>query len=128
MRHRDWVRAAPLLNHPAVIPLPYPGLPDGVKPAGRTASCGLVRDGTGNRVYPTDRVFATGRSCGVLDCVPGEQIDPVEGFRAQLQKLFGQVRRPTYRTLQTHATDEGRTLPTSTLSALLNGPAIPRWE
>ncbi|HZM79714.1 MAG TPA: tetratricopeptide repeat protein [Candidatus Limnocylindrales bacterium] len=54
--------------------------------------------------------------------------DPVAAFRRQLQDLYMQVRRPTYRTLEARANRDGRALPTSTVSTLLNGPAIPKWE
>jgi hypothetical protein len=54
--------------------------------------------------------------------------DPVTAFRARLQDLFVQVRRPTYRSLETHADQDGRALRTSTASDLLNGPSTPRWD
>jgi hypothetical protein len=38
------------------------------------------------------------------------------------------VRRPTYRSLESHAAEDGRVLPTSTLGSLLNGPTVPRWQ
>ena len=52
---------------------------------------------------------------------------PVEVFRAGLQQLFFQVRRPTYRALVGHADRVGLVLRTSTVGNLLNGPGIPRW-
>jgi tetratricopeptide (TPR) repeat protein len=52
----------------------------------------------------------------------------VDGFRGQLQQLFVQVRRPTYRTLEAHAGQEGLTLRASTIGNLLNGPPVPRWD
>jgi tetratricopeptide (TPR) repeat protein len=52
----------------------------------------------------------------------------LEGFRSQLQQLFVRVRRPTYRSLELHADQHGRTLRTSTIGNLLNGPPIPRWD
>jgi hypothetical protein len=54
--------------------------------------------------------------------------DPVAEFRGRLQDLFVRVRRPTYRSLESHAAEDDRVLPTSTLGGLLNGPAVPRWE
>jgi hypothetical protein len=54
--------------------------------------------------------------------------DPVAEFRGRLQDLFVRVRRPTYRSLEGHAAEDGRVLPPSTLCSLLNGPAVPRWE
>jgi tetratricopeptide (TPR) repeat protein len=57
-----------------------------------------------------------------------EETDPMEGFRSQLQELFVRVRRPTYRSLEAHADQEGRALRTSTIGTLLNGPAIPRRD
>jgi tetratricopeptide (TPR) repeat protein len=56
------------------------------------------------------------------------ETDPVAAFRIRLQDLFVQVRRPTYRSLETHADQDGRALRTSTVSNLLNGPGTPRWD
>jgi hypothetical protein len=55
-------------------------------------------------------------------------IDPVAEFRGRLQDLYVRVRRPTYRSLETRAAYNDRTLPTSTIGSLLNGPGTPRWE
>jgi tetratricopeptide (TPR) repeat protein len=52
---------------------------------------------------------------------------PVAAFRAGLQQLFLQVRRPTYRTLVGHADRAGLVLRVSTIGTLLNGPGTPRW-
>src|SRR4051812_48251048 len=60
--------------------------------------------------------------------VTDSEADPVAAFRRQLQALFIQVRRPTYRTLEAHADHDGRALRTSTVGTLLNGPVTPRWE
>jgi tetratricopeptide (TPR) repeat protein len=54
--------------------------------------------------------------------------DPVAAFRIRLQDLFVRVRRPTYRSLETHADHDGRALRTSTVSNVLNGPGTPRWD
>src|SRR5262245_61145418 len=54
--------------------------------------------------------------------------DPAAAFRVRLQELYEYVRRPTYRSLEAHADRDGRTLRTSTLSDLLNGPGTPRWD
>ncbi len=54
--------------------------------------------------------------------------DPVATFRARLQDLYVQVRRPTYRSLEAHADRDGRALRTSTIGSLLNGPGTPRWD
>jgi hypothetical protein len=51
--------------------------------------------------------------------------DPVAAFRARLQDLYIQVRRPTYRSLEAHADRDGRALRTSTIGSLLNGPGTP---
>ncbi len=56
------------------------------------------------------------------------ETDPVVTFRSRLQDLYVQVRRPTYRSLETHADHDGRALRTSTASDLLNGPGTPRWD
>jgi tetratricopeptide (TPR) repeat protein len=60
--------------------------------------------------------------------VTDADIDPVVAFRARLHDLFVQVRRPTYRSLETHADRDGRALRTSTVSNLLNGSGTPRWD
>jgi hypothetical protein len=60
--------------------------------------------------------------------VTGDVTDPLSEFRRRLQDLFIQVRRPTYRRLEAHADQDGRALRISTLSALLNGSATPRWD
>ncbi len=60
--------------------------------------------------------------------MPGDASDPVIFFRRSLQECFLQLRRPTYRSLELHAGVEGRALRPSTLSGLLNGPAVPRWS
>jgi hypothetical protein len=52
---------------------------------------------------------------------------PVAVFRAGLQQLFLQMRRPTYRSLVGHADRAGLVLRTSTIGTLLNGPGTPRW-
>ncbi len=54
--------------------------------------------------------------------------DPLAEFRRRLQDLFIQVRRPTYRSLEAHADQDGRALRISTLSDLLNGSTTPRWD
>jgi tetratricopeptide (TPR) repeat protein len=56
------------------------------------------------------------------------ETDPLVEFRRELRDLFNRVRRPTYRRLEFHANHDGRTLRTSTVSDLLNGPAVPRWD
>src|SRR4051794_27704231 len=58
----------------------------------------------------------------------GDDIDPLVIFRTRLQELFVLLRRPTYRSLEAHADRDGRVLRPSTVSGLLNGPAIPRWQ
>ncbi len=103
-------------------------VPGTVKPAGPPAPSGPVRDGTGKRANLTDSRFPIGRSCGPVGCVSERNGDPVAEFRGRLQDLFVRVRRPTYRSLESHAAQDGRVLPTSTLGSLLNGPAVPRWE
>jgi tetratricopeptide (TPR) repeat protein len=55
-------------------------------------------------------------------------MDPVAAFRDQLRDLFVQARRPTYRSLETHADEDGLSLRRSTVSNLLNGPGTPRWD
>ncbi|GAA2571404.1 hypothetical protein GCM10010435_52120 [Winogradskya consettensis] len=54
--------------------------------------------------------------------------DSVQVLRAELQNLFEQVRRPTYRGLAGHAKRAGLVLRVSTIGDLLNGPRTPRWE
>jgi tetratricopeptide (TPR) repeat protein len=56
------------------------------------------------------------------------KLDPLAEFRQGLRELYAQARRPTYRTLGAHADRQGRVLRISTVSDLLNGPAIPRWD
>jgi hypothetical protein len=48
--------------------------------------------------------------------------DPVAVLRVALRRLYEQVRRPTYRQLQTYASREGLALATSTTGTVLNGP------
>jgi tetratricopeptide (TPR) repeat protein len=72
--------------------------------------------------------FPDRRSCGRLLLMTGGETDPVVKFRIRLQDLFVQVRRPTYRSLETHADRDGRALRTSTASDLLNGSGTPRWD
>jgi tetratricopeptide (TPR) repeat protein len=60
--------------------------------------------------------------------MPRDGVDPVGDFRGRLQALFTLVRQPTYRSLAVHADRDGRALPPSTVSGLLNGPVIPRWD
>ncbi len=52
----------------------------------------------------------------------------MEEFRAGLQHVYEQVRRPTYRSLERQADLAGHRLRTSTIGDLLNGPSTPRWE
>jgi tetratricopeptide (TPR) repeat protein len=60
--------------------------------------------------------------------MPGDDVDPLSDFRGRLQQLFTLVRQPTYRSLEAHANRDGRALPPSTVSGLLNGPVVPRWD
>ena len=72
--------------------------------------------------------FGTRLSCGPVGGVTdGDDSGQVEVFRAGLQELFFQVRRPTYRVLVGHADRAGLVLRTSTVGNLLNGPGLPRW-
>src|SRR2546430_3443218 len=88
-----------------------------------------VRRRTELETGPNGRTgFYERRSCGLLVSMPGDGTDPVDGFRSQLQQLFVRVHRPTYRSLVLHADQHGRTLRTSTIGNLLNGPPIPRWD
>ena len=52
----------------------------------------------------------------------------MEDFRAGLQHVYEQVRRPTYRSLERQADLVGQRLRVSTIGDLLNGPSTPRWE
>jgi len=54
--------------------------------------------------------------------------DATTDLQARLRELFTLARRPTYRGLEAHADQAGRTLRTSTVSDLLNGSSTPRWE
>jgi len=98
-------------------------------------------DGTGNfEPVPATR-FEVGRylcregfrpgphlcCCCLMRSAAGDDDAPVDVFRAALQQLFAQVRRPTYRTLVGHADRGGLVLRTSTIGTLLNGPGAPRW-
>jgi tetratricopeptide (TPR) repeat protein len=76
----------------------------------------------------TESRFLEPKICGGLSVVTDARTDPVVALRTRLQELFVQVRRPTYRSLATHADHEGRTLRASTVSDLLNGPGTPRWD
>jgi tetratricopeptide (TPR) repeat protein len=100
----------------------------------RDQGCGIERPvwtGTG-RNRTTDiavcRWFRPGIFCGQVYDVTGAEGDPVKELRAQLQDLFEQVRRPTYRGLARHADRAGLVLRISTIGDLLNGPRVPRWE
>lgn len=63
----------------------------------------------------------------VYGMTPGET-DPLAMFRQRLQSLYTSARKPTYRTLEAHAAQDGKSLCTSTVSDLLNGPSTPRWD
>jgi hypothetical protein len=52
----------------------------------------------------------------------------METFRARLLALYVHVRSPTYRDLERSAAIEGAKLPTSTVSSLLRGTNVPRWD
>src|SRR5690349_5350460 len=99
-----------------------------LKPVAGEATSGPVPDGTGKRAGLTESRFLPHGSCGRLLVVTDADTDPVAAFRTRLQDLFVQVRRPSYRSLETHADQDGRALRRSTVSDLLNGPGTPRWD